>query len=844
MGSDGNIDNSYPCLFALCSQVRVQTNSYAVTAQPTGDVYQYDVTIKVERDNVRVQFALELFKSFEKMYGPSFGGIRPVYDGRKALYTARRIPGVGKDPKLFKVDIEGETTREGAQKTIDIVLREVNVISMDVFGKGSADGEEIALQVLNTVARMSPSFDFSMVGRSFYAPKNSQPLGNGVNLWQGFYQSVRSSKGGLLLNLDMSATAYHETGPCVEVLAKILNKRDTREFERGLALNEFRDAHKYFSKLKVTMNHRGQAKKAYRILGLTEDDATRVMFQHEQFGEISVAEYFDKQYGIKLRFPRLPVFRVGSPKRSISIPIELCDLKPGQRYPRKLNESQTAGMVKATSTKPNVRSERIQETRRALQYEGDAYMKDFGVSISNEMITCNARILPPPTLEYHAASREKTLTPRDGGWNLRDKRIPIGKTLHSWSVIVFGTEREFRRDTVSNFITEFCRSAQSTGMNVTNDKPPILYRDSRDEVEVVMHHAWKAAGDAVKSQPQLIMCILPNTGAILYGDIKRAGETIVGIPTQCIVGKHIHRPNRQYCANVTLKVNCKLGGTNVQISGGLPFVSQQPTMVVGCDVTHPDPGNNTSPSICAVVASWDLHASQYNSIVRAQPPRVEVVGVLEEIMVEHFKNFYMANNGRKPTSLIFFRDGVSQGQFQTVCLIELKAIFRAWRQLEKTQELKVTFIIVQKRHHTRFFPTRRDEADRNGNVMPGTVVDEQIVSGNDWDFFLNSHGSIQGTSRPTHYHVIHDNNGFTVDGLQNFIYQFCYTFCRATRAVSIVPAAYYADLLAYRARFHSKSRITDTSSQSERSVASGDERDTMSQFAFVKQQLQKSMYFV
>ncbi len=37
-------------------------------------------------------------------------------------------------------------------------------------------------------------------------------------------------------------------------------------------------------------------------------------------------------------------------------------------------------------------------------------------------------------------------------------------------------------------------------------------------------------------------------------------------------------------------------------------------------------------------------------------------------------------------------------------------------------EVKVTFIVAQKRHHIRFFPSGQEGADRKGNSLPGTVV--------------------------------------------------------------------------------------------------------------------------
>lgn len=80
---------------------------------------------------------------------------------------------------------------------------------------------------------------------------------------------------------------------------------------------------------------------------------------------------------------------------------------------------------------------------------------------------------------------------------------------------------------------------------------------------------------------------------------------------------------------------------------------------------------------------------------------------------------------------------------------------------------------------------------------------------------------IQGTSRPAHYYVLMDENGFTSDSMQQFCYHLCYLFSRCTRSVSIVPPAYYAHLLAYRARFHTAEDLWGSDTKSERTSRSG-----------------------
>lgn len=48
-----------------------------------------------------------------------------------------------------------------------------------------------------------------------------------------------------------------------------------------------------------------------------------------------------------------------------------------------------------------------------------------------------------------------------------------------------------------------------------------------------------------------------------------------------------------------------------------------------------------------------------------------------------------------------FRDGVSESQFLEVLSFELKAMRDACTELEKGYQPSMTFIVVQKRHHTR-----------------------------------------------------------------------------------------------------------------------------------------------
>ncbi|KAL5224723.1 hypothetical protein ABZP36_011362 [Zizania latifolia] len=102
--------------------------------------------------------------------------------------------------------------------------------------------------------------------------------------------------------------------------------------------------------------------------------------------------------------------------------------------------------------------------------------------------------------------------------------------------------------------------------------------------------------------------------------------------------------------------------------------------------------------------------------------------------------------GQKPQRIIFYRDGVSEGQFYQVLFYELDAIRNACASLEADYQPHVTIVVVQKRHHTQLFASNHKDnrtIDRGGNILPRTVVDSNICHPTEFDFYLCSHAGVQ-----------------------------------------------------------------------------------------------------
>ncbi|KAF9193168.1 Eukaryotic translation initiation factor 2C [Haplosporangium sp. Z 11] len=830
-----------PASGTLGRPIKIRSNFFEITQLPRITVHHYDVTITPD---VPPLVNRRIFTQMTSVYGQSdLGGVQPVFDGRKSIFAPKAFPF---DSKTFDITLPEDEPPQGVvarrpprsfKVKIKIASGNINLEELHQYlvGKASMTPNcQTAIMALDILIRHKPAMLYSNVGRSFFTPDGARALHGGLEVWNGFYQSVRPTIGKMMINLDVAATAYYQSGPLLELSVKIMNRRSVDDFRRVFSDRDRIKLEKALRNLLVTVIHRADVKRKFKILKLTPTPASSTMFMKDNT-KMDVATYFTQTYGRSLAFPFMPCVVTG---RDVFLPMEVCSVIPGQRHMKKLNELQTADMIKFTCQPPHIRANKIKEGLKILQYQENQFLKDFGMKVATEMATVNARVLPPPSISYNPSSRVANFVPRDGAWNLRDKKVAAGATLGAWGVVVFGTEHDLPRTYAEGFIRELVVTCVDTGMEIVNKHPPIGYANPNGNIEGTLKAAWLQAGNMVKSPPQLLVCILPNTGVPLYAEIKRVSDTVIGIPTQCVQMSHTFSAKKQYCANVCLKMNVKLGGMNSFLSPQqTPFLAQKPTILFGADVSHPSPGDTKHPSIASLVGSMDAKAARYAATVRVQTARTEIIADLGGMVVELLKTFYQ-NCHKKPERILFYRDGVSEGQFAEVLRSEIASVRAACSSLEKDYNPTITFVVVQKRHHARFFPIRREEGDRVGNCLPGTVVDTGIVHPFEFDFYLQSQAGLQGTSRPTHYHVLYDENHFTPDLLQDFTYKLCHLYARCTRTVSMVPVAYYAHLVAARARFHAKGCGWSDTESSESSAT--DE----SSYLAVKPDLLRVMYFM
>jgi eukaryotic translation initiation factor 2C len=94
--------------------------------------------------------------------------------------------------------------------------------------------------------------------------------------------------------------------------------------------------------------------------------------------------------------------------------------------------------------------------------------------------------------------------------------------------------------------------------------------------------------------------------------------------------------------------------------------------VIGIDVSHPPP-KTLKPSVASLVWSYDQRGAKYGAFSEVQGPRDEIVSGLKEMVKKAILKFVSINNAI-PSYMLFYRDGVSDGEFSEVGKVEIKAI--------------------------------------------------------------------------------------------------------------------------------------------------------------------------
>lgn len=416
------------------------------------------------------------------------------------------------------------------------------------------------------------------------------------------------------------------------------------------------------------------------------------------------------------------------------------------------------------------------------------------------------RILERPQIHFRELVEE---VPQDNNceptWNMKDRKVHTKGTKQQWMVLKLGDEKlqdglqsAFRK--ASRFYDVRMTAPALDTLSIKRSSEDPLYEEG-------LKLAFEGLGKNAQGTEKLgvLIVILPKENATaIHARVKFLGDTEYGnsfiksclIPYTDIGGLGIHTiclqsamlkkiehaiysaarifrkddseknglavtcteaAEARYLASVVLKYNLKTGGINHMLQKGSLNLgdSKSGIMFIGIDMAHHTLKSKTtaatSKTVVGVVANSDANCAQWPGDIRFQSGHSSTVEDLESIVrarLQHFKKL----NKSKPSEIIVYRAGVSDGQHAQILKTELPMIRKACKD---DGQIPVAMIVISQGHQGRFFRVHdngtKSKGDKHGkcekSVYPaGTVVDRDIgmsgaVAPGSWDFFLQAHAA-------------------------------------------------------------------------------------------------------
>ncbi|SRR6266540_5540245 len=153
---------------------------------------------------------------------------------------------------------------------------------------------------------MQPNLKYPFNTRSFFTPTIKKDINAGLELWQGYFQSLRPSQNRMYVNIDISTGVMYKPMKLVGLCLEFFRKNNIQDLGRMPDSERVR-LQRFIANVRVETTY-GNRKRIHVIKKVSRESARTYRFDKGD-GETTVEKYF-KALGVNLQYPLLPCVEV------------------------------------------------------------------------------------------------------------------------------------------------------------------------------------------------------------------------------------------------------------------------------------------------------------------------------------------------------------------------------------------------------------------------------------------------------------------------------------------------------------------------------------------------------
>lgn len=730
----------------------VVSNLFKVNAMPTGGIYLYHVDFMpaVANKNLRRVMIAEHTKVIGDVY---------EFDGMLLFLPVQ----------LSEPITELKSIRSTDNQEICIRIK----FTTEVDPQSST-----CLQLLNiTFKKVLGLVDLKQIGRNYFSPSQAAEIPqHKLAVWPGFVTSILQFETSTMLMADLCHKILH-TSSVLDIMYEMYNKHrgNTQNFHEACSK-------KIIGQIVLTRYNN----KTYKIDEIDWNGSPLSPFTRSDGTEMTYRDYFLAEHGLKVHDLDQPLL-LSNPKQK--------DVRQGQTGPLVFLPElcHLTGIADEVRTDYSVMKDiavhtRIEPATRVRTLEGfigklhtnDAarkHLNNWHLEFARNLLSTTARQVKAEAIKQHDCTLRYNPMTADWSREMKNRKFLAAENMCRWIVVVTEKDRRLAENLVDTLYNIF----PQMGVEVSPCTPVVL---NNDNTETYIN----GLREYVRDDTQIVICILGTNRNDRYSAIKHFLCIEKPVPSQIVLARTLSKSNMliSVATKIAIQLSSKMGAEIWAVD-----VPVKDLMVIGIDCYHDS--SKKGQSVGAFVASFNKNLTRYYSRCVLQANQQELMHSLNCFLRDALKH-YKRVNGRLPATIVVYRDGVGDGQLETVHSFEVTQLRECIKSMEADYEPGFTFIVVKKRINSRFF-----ERSERGitNPPPGTVIDTEATRPEWYDFFLVSQSVRQGTVAPTHYNIIYDSSNLIAEHQQRLAYKLTHLYYNWPGTIRVPAPCQYAHKLAF-----------------------------------------------